>query len=294
MGRPFACWIAAAGAVAIVAASCTPSATPATLIELDAATTAPVEPVASTAEPTAVPTAEPDAAPTAEHEGPHWSYEGEAGPDAWAQLSEGFGACGTGSAQSPIDLTGAQAQGLANIAFHYVPSRLTILNNGHTVQVNYDPGSYIQLDGVRYDLVQFHFHAPAEHSVDGALADAELHLVHRAADKRLAVVGVLIQEGASNAALDPVLAAMPADETEPTSVAMTVMAADLLPAVQTTFRYAGSLTTPPCSEGVAWSVMTTPIEAAVEQIDMFQAIFEGNNRPVQPIGDRVLTEDSTP
>jgi carbonic anhydrase len=250
---------------------------------------------AAPAEPAvAMPTAAEHAAAPAEHDAPHWTYEGEAGPDHWAALSEEFAACGSGAAQSPIDIGEPAAADLANIVFHYSPSAINVLNNGHTVQVNYDAGSYIELDGMRYDLAQFHFHAPSEHSVDGVLADAEIHLVHKSADDKLAVVGVLLNDGAANEAYQAVMDNLPATESPETKVEAMVDAAALLPAVQTTFRYAGSLTTPPCSEGVAWNVMTTPVELSAEQLAAYTAIFDGNNRPVQALGERALAEDSTP
>lgn len=254
---------------------------------------APAEP--AVAEPAAaMPTAAEHAAAPAEHDAPHWTYEGEAGPDHWAALSEEFAACGSGLAQSPIDIGEPAEADLSNIVFHYSPSAIKVLNNGHTVQVNYDTGSYIELDGMRYDLAQFHFHAPSEHSVDGVLADAEIHLVHKSADDKLAVVGVLLNEGAANEAYQSVMDNLPATESPETTVAAMVDAAALLPAVQTTYRYAGSLTTPPCSEGVAWNVMTMPVELSAEQLAAYTAIFSGNNRPVQALGDRALAEDSTP
>jgi carbonic anhydrase len=255
--------------------------------------TAPTVPPPTEAPPTAIP--EPTAEPTAATaQSAHWTYEGEEGPEHWGDISADYAACGSGKEQSPIDLAGFGEEDLANITFNYQPSKVNILNNGHTIQVNYDEGSSIDLDGTSYKLAQFHFHAPSEHSVAGKLADAELHLVHKSDDGKLAVVGVLINKGAENAALKDVWAHLPAEKADAMTVDGMVMAADLLPQVQTTYRYAGSLTTPPCSEGVAWNVMTTPIEMSEAQLDAFSAIVEANNRPVQPLGDRSLVEDSTP
>jgi carbonic anhydrase len=224
----------------------------------------------------------------------HWTYEGAEGPEYWATLSPDYAVCGSGTSQSPIDIADPAPEDLANITFNYQPSAINILNNGHTIQVTYDPGSFIELDGTRYDLDQFHFHAPAEHSVDSALAEAELHLVHKSADGELAVVGVLIEPGEENPAFQSVWANLPAEETAETTVEGEVNAADMLPAVQTTYRYSGSLTTPPCTEGVKWNVMTTPIEMSAAQLAAFTQIFEGNNRPVQALGERTLSEDTSP
>ena len=168
----------------------------------------------ATAEPAAETTEASDAAePAADHTTEvHWSYEGEGRPEQWATLSSGHPDC-AGTHQSPIDLTGAGAQDLANLVFNYQPSQITITNNGHTVQVDYTPGSTIELDGARYNLLQFHFHAPSEHTINGQPAAAELHLVHEVDSgsvndalpaKSKAVVGVLIQSGAQNPAFQPV------------------------------------------------------------------------------------------
>ena len=244
------------------------------------------------AEPTAEPAeaAQPATAPV------HFTYEGEEGPEHWAEHSP---AC-AGSDQSPIDISGAEPQDLTNLVFNYQPSGITIRNNGHTVQVDYDPGSTLELDGQTYALAQFHFHAPSEHTIDGQAAAAELHLVHVNDDgqqpvKPKVVVGVLIQVGADNPALSAVWDNQYAANATPQAVDGTVNAADLLPAVQTRFRYPGSLTTPPCTEGIDWNVMTEPIEMSQAQLDAFTALFESHtNRPVQQLNDRQLTLDSTP
>lgn len=225
----------------------------------------------------------------------HWTYEGEEGPEHWGEIDPAYAVCSSGKSQSPIDVEAPAANDLANISFHYQPSKVNILNNGHTVQVNYDSGSYIELDGIRYDVAQFHYHAPSEHAVNGKLFAAELHIVHKNADGGLAVVGILLDEGAENAAYEPFIANLPAEESEAHDAGVTVDAAGLLPSVQTTYRYSGSLTTPPCSEGVNWLLMTTPVKLSSQQLTALKSIFEdGNNRPVQPLNDRPLAEDTTP
>lgn len=225
----------------------------------------------------------------------HWTYEGEEGPEHWGEINPDYAVCGTGKSQSPIDVESAAGDDLTNISFHYAPSEVNILNNGHTVQVNYDAGSYIELDGVRYDVAQFHYHAPSEHAVNGKLFAAELHIVHKNADGGLAVVGILLDEGAQNDALQPFIENLPAKESEVADAGVKINAADFLPTVQTTYRYSGSLTTPPCSEGVNWLLMTTPVEISAEQLTALKSLFDhGNNRPVQPLNDRPLVEDNTP
>lgn len=231
---------------------------------------------------------------TAEHTASHWSYEGDSGPEHWSMLSEDYAVCGTGHEQSPIDVAAAAPEDLANIAFNYRPSNVNILNNGHTVQVNYDAGSTIELDGTTYNLLQFHLHAPSEHTVDGRSFPAELHLVHQNADGGLAVVGVLIEEGAENNNFASVWANLPAEEQAVETIGGATVAADsLLPADRLSYRYDGSLTTPPCSEGVEWLLLTTPIEMSAAQIRAFVDIVEDNHRPVQPLHDRELVEDTS-
>jgi len=226
---------------------------------------------------------------------PHWTYEGEEGPSHWEELDQTYAACGAGKSQSPIDVANPSEQDLTNISFHYQPSEVNILNNGHTVQVNYDPGSYIELDNTRYDVVQFHYHAPSEHTIDGESFPAELHIVHKSADGNLAVVGILLKEGTENVAYQPFISNLPAEKTDPKDAGVKIDAIDLLPSVQTTFRYSGSLTTPPCTEGVNWLLMTTPVELSMQQLTALDSLFEsGNNRPVQPMNERTLIEDNTP
>lgn len=233
--------------------------------------------------------------PKEEQSTPHWTYEGEEGPEYWGELDQTYVACGAGKSQSPIDISTPSEQDLANIVFYYQPSEVNILNNGHTVEVNYDAGSYIELDGVRYDVAHFHYHAPSEHAVDGKLFAAELHIVHKNADGGLAVVGILLDQGMQNDAYQPFIENLPTEKSDAKDAGVTIDASDLLPAVQTTFRYKGSLTTPPCTEGVNWLVMTTPVEISSEQVEALASLFEeGNNRPVQPLNDRPLMEDSTP
>ena len=232
--------------------------------------------------------------PVAEEHAVHWGYEGEGGPDHWVDLEAAYEACGIGVEQSPIDLTAVAMSDLENIVFDYSETAVNILNNGHTIQVNYDEGSSIEINDNTYNLLQFHFHSPSEHAADGTLYPAEMHLVHADADGNLAVVGVFIAEGAENAAFTPVWDNLPAEETEAIATGMMVNATDLLPAEQTIYRYNGSLTTPPCSEGVLWSVMESPVEMSAAQISLFTDIFEGNNRPLQPLNDRDLQLDETP
>lgn len=246
----------------------------------------------STPAPIALPTSAP--APEASPTSAHWTYEGEEGSAHWGELDAKYEMCAQGRSQSPIEISSPTEQDLANIVFHYQPSEVKILNNGHTVQVTYDSGSYIELDGVRYEVKQFHYHTPSEHQVDGVSFAGELHIVHTSADGNLAVLGLLLEEGSENAALAPFINNLPAEVTAETDAGVKINAMDFLPSIQTTYRYSGSLTTPPCSEGVNWLVMTTPVDLSPVQLSELESLFEANNRPVQPLNDRTLSEDSTP
>jgi carbonic anhydrase len=222
-------------------------------------------------------------------EGVHWSYEGESGPDHWGDLDRKFAACAKGVEQSPVDIPASAPVNPANITFSYQPSAVNIFNNGHTVQVTYDKGSSITLDGTTYDLWQFHFHAASEHAIGGAHDPLEIHLVHRNGES-LAVVGVLLKAGAENPAYAPVMQNLPTQVSEqPAPVAgATVDANQLLPAQRGYWRYNGSLTTPPCSEGVKWLVMHDPVELSEAQIAAFTSLYKNDARPLQPFNARMF------
>jgi carbonic anhydrase len=220
----------------------------------------------------------------------HWGYEGAEGPEHWGELSPDYALCSTGTEQTPIDVPSTALVNPADITFNYQPADLVIANNGHTVQVDYSQGSSsIEVGGKTYNLLQFHFHTPSEHTVDSQPTDLELHLVHQSADKQLAVVGVMLKQGSENPAYAPVFSNLPAQKSDPAPVSgVTVNANDLLPAERTYYRYNGSLTTPSCSEGVQWLLMNTPVELSEAQVTAFQQIFHGNARPIQPINDRTF------
>ena len=224
----------------------------------------------------------------------HWGYSGDSGPANWGTLSPDFAICEEGSAQSPIDIRSASQLNLVDIAFDYAETANSIFNNGHTIQVNVDEGSSITYNGIAYALLQFHFHLPSEHTLDGAGTAMEIHFVHQ--DPRsgnLAVVGVMLTEGAHNAAYAPVFDNLPADIGEPTAMGESLALESMLPEARTFTTYQGSLTTPPCSEIVRWLVLDAPVELAAEQIAAFAAIHAGNARPVQPLGARDLLQDNT-
>lgn len=220
---------------------------------------------------------------------PHWSYGGADGPDHWGALSDAFAACAHGAMQSPIDLNAGFTVETISHAFNYKPSPLNIVHNGHTVQANYAPGSSMTVQGKVYDLLQFHFHAPSEHAIGGRRSPMEVHLVHKSADGELAVLGIMMNAGAANQALAGAWSKMPMHETAAASHdGVVVDAAALLPETGRYYHYKGSLTTPPCSEGVRWFVLQTPITVSAEQIAMFEQAAAPNARPLQPINKRLV------
>jgi carbonic anhydrase len=229
--------------------------------------------------------------PHASHDAPHWSYEGAAGPTKWSELSGDFRACAVGVDQAPVDLHGGIMAQTGPLSFNYQAMPLKVTNNGHTIQVNAPPGSRLVLGTDDYELLQFHFHHPSEHLLEGKGFDLECHFVHRSRSGALAVVGVFIRPGAENAALAPIWQAMPDKETAELTIAgVNVDTAALLPKDRFYYRYMGSLTTPPCTEGITWTVFRAPVEASPQQIRRFAALFPGNARPIQPLNRRFLLE----
>lgn len=236
------------------------------------------------------PSASADPSPTP------WTYDAATGPNHWADLDPTFETCGSGKGQSPINLTAAESADLINPNFHYEPAPLNILNNGHTVKVPYAPGSYITLDGQRYNLLQFHFHSPSEHAVEGKPWDAELHLVHQSDEGDLAVVAVLLQqeEGEGAAEYAALSENLPLKAGDKVRMQQTINAQNLLPNRTTTYRYSGSLTTPPCSESVSWLVMTEPVGLSAKEIEGYRQSLNHNNRPLQLSNSRAIQMDMSP
>jgi len=227
--------------------------------------------------------------------GPHWSYDGDTGPAHWGDLSPDYALCGTGQSQSPIDIPSSAPTNPADLGMAYGDSAVNIFNNGHTIEVEYDHGSAMTVDGSEYQLLQFHLHAGSENTVDGNQYPMEVHFVHQNAEGRLAVIGVFLKEGAENAAYAPVFANLPTSEGEPEAVPGAVVnAADLMPANKTYWRWSGSLTTPPCSEGVTWLMMNEPVEVSAAQIAAFTAIYDHNFRPTQAMNGREFIVGQAP
>lgn len=236
------------------------------------------------------PASPPEPAADAIVETHDWTYDGETGPEHWGQLNSDFSTCGTGVEQSPIDLAAPAGATTAAITFDYRDSALELVNNGHTIQATYDAGSTIEIDGERYELEQFHLHGPSEHTLGGREYALEIHFVHRSAGGQLAVVGALAEVGPRHAGLAPVFDNLPTEPDLPRAVLEARVAADLiLPRDRTAFVYAGSLTTPPCTEGVRWIVLQHPVTVDEQQLEQYHAVMHRNDRPVQPLNGRMVT-----
>jgi carbonic anhydrase len=231
------------------------------------------------------------AAPPAGHGkgAPHWTYEGNEGPEHWGDLDQSFQACKLGHLQSPIDILSAsiKTEPLDPIRFDYKPAPLRVMDNGHTEMVTYAPGSTIHIGNAEYELQQVHFHRPSEEKIDGKSFPLVAHLVHKDKQGKLAVVAVLFQEGPANPELASVFGHLPADRNHELAPAgAKIDASGLLPASKTYWTFQGSLTTPPCTEGVTWYVLRMTSSASAEQIEAFAKHYPHNARPVQPVGDR--------
>ncbi|GAA5091957.1 carbonic anhydrase [Nocardia iowensis] len=230
--------------------------------------------------------------PMGAHAAPHWDYDAE-GPDHWAELDQEFVTCKSGHEQSPIDLPGhTRLDPVEHITLDYgtVPT-LRLVNTGHAVQANLQAGNGNRLvaEGVPHELTQFHFHLPSEHTVDGAGTTMELHLVHKSSAGKTAVLGVLMQATDGPSAFDSMLTAPPEVTDAETTVEGAVDLRTLLPADLDQFRYQGSLTTPPCSEGVSWTVLEHPVPVATADADRYRILFAHSNRPIQPLNGRSVT-----
>ena len=216
-------------------------------------------------------------------EAPHWTYEGHGGPEDWGKLAPEFGACATGQRQSPIDLASAGLAPGPDLALAWQPFEGTVENNGHTLQVAAvgPTDSQLTLGGKKYSFLQFHFHHPSEHAVAGGRWPLEVHMVHKGEAGDLAVTGIVFRPGRENDALAAVLAPAPRSKGKAT-IAKPLDMNRFLPASAATYRYAGSLTTPPCSEIVSWIAFREPVEAAIGQIGSFARLCPMNARPLQP------------
>ncbi|MBI4985313.1 MAG: carbonic anhydrase family protein [Rhodocyclales bacterium] len=232
------------------------------------------------------------AAAAAEHRDIHWSYEGEGGPTNWSKLRADYATCGSGRRQSPIDLRESIKVDLEPIQFDYKMTQFTIVDNGHTVQVNVGEGSTIRVMEREFQLVQFHFHRPAEERIGGRAFDMVVHLVHKDIDGRLAVIAVLLERGSEHPLVQTVWNAIPLERNSELTPSWILDLNQLLPPPERRayFTYMGSLTTPPCTEDVLWMVFKQPLQVSSQQIGIFSRLYPNNARPVQPSNGRLVKE----
>ena len=224
--------------------------------------------------------------------GAHWSYEGDTGPAGWAQLRPEYSACGSGLRQSPIDIRDGIKVELDAVQFDYRPSSFRVIDNGHTVQVNVAAGNTIEITGKRYELVQFHFHRPSEERIDGKPFDMVVHLMHKGTDGRQAVVAVLLDRGSAQPIVQAVWNNLPLEKGDEVAARSPIDLNALLPTDRRYYTYMGSLSEPPCSEGVLWMVMKTPVQVSPEQIGIFSRLYPMNARPVQSASGRLIKESN--
>ncbi len=222
---------------------------------------------------------------------PHWSYSGDAGPNEWGKLDSTYAVCSSGKMQSPIDIRGAQKADLPVLKFEYNSVPLKIIDNGHTIQVDYPAGSTLTVGKKVYMLQQFHFHHPSEEHVNGRAYDMVVHLVHADAEGHLAVVAVFLKRGNANPLIDLLWQNLPPEKGKAADVSrVTINAKDLLTADYGYYTYSGSLTTPPCSEGVTWYVMKKPAALSESQVAAFAKLYPGIARPIQAANGREILE----
>ncbi|MBH2067328.1 MAG: carbonic anhydrase family protein [Burkholderiales bacterium] len=224
--------------------------------------------------------------------GTHWSYEGDSGPASWSKINVDWAKCGNGSRQSPIDIRDGMKVELEQISFDYHPSSFNVVDNGHTVQVGVSGGNYITVQNRMFELQQFHFHRPSEERINGKAFEMVVHLVHRDAEGRLAVLALLLERGAPQATIQTVWNNLPLEKFETMQPTILLDPAEMLPARRDYYTYMGSMTSPPCSEGVLWLVMKQPVQASPAQMALFSRLYPLNARPIQPANGRIIKESN--
>jgi len=221
----------------------------------------------------------------------HWGYTGHNTPDTWGKLSEKYKECGVGVNQSPINITHSLHANLPPLTPHYTSNSKNIIDNGHTVQVNMESGSTFKIDGKTFELKQFHFHSPSENHINGKSFPLEAHFVNLDKEGNIAVIALMFKEGKTNKALEKVWTKMPNKGGQTNSLNLSGIANAMLPKDKHYYRFNGSLTTPPCTEGVRWFVLKSPVTVSKEQVEKFHHLMHhDNNRPIQPLDARVVID----
>ena len=220
----------------------------------------------------------------------HWSYEGDDGPEHWGDLSPEFVQCKVGLNQSPINIVSAVDADLPSLKIDYRTHTVELINNGHTAQANVAPGNFLRVGGESFQLIQFHLHTPSEHRIDGVSFPMETHYVHANEQGELAVVGVLHSEGPSSPDLVDFQSHIPEALNQPVAFKAALSDVPVTRLDTAYYRYNGSLTTPPCSEGVRWFVLKEPMPIAPEQQKEYQSLIGDDARGPQPVNARVVLE----
>jgi carbonic anhydrase len=226
-----------------------------------------------------------------DHTSAHWGYDGDRGPDHWADLSQEFALCQSGHRQSPIDIRNPRKADLPPLQMDYKPSPLHIIDNGHTIMINYAPGSVLQVGDKRFVLKQFHFHLPSEERIDGKASEMSVHLVHADEQGNLAVVAILLKRGSDNALVHELWTDLPKEkEREEHLDNVQINVGALLPTDLGYYTFPGSLTTPPCTENVTWFVLAHPVTVSAAEIQRFEKLYRHNARPTEPLFGRVILQ----
>jgi carbonic anhydrase len=221
-----------------------------------------------------------------------WSYEGELGPANWSKINVDWAKCGMGNRQSPIDLRDGIKVNLEQIGFDYHPSSFNEVNNGHTIQVTVGGGNFITVGNQTYELQQFHFHRPSEEKINGKGTEMVMHLVHKSAEGKFAIVAVLLERGQPHGLMQTIWDNLPLEKQEVVAPSVVIDPKDALPASREYFTYMGSLTEPPCTEGVLWLVFKQPRQASPAQMALFSRLYPLNARPVQSTSGRMIKESN--
>ncbi|MCS0611744.1 carbonic anhydrase family protein [Massilia kyonggiensis] len=224
--------------------------------------------------------------------GTGWSYEGETGPANWSKINSDWVKCGTGNRQSPIDLRDGIKVNLEQISFDYHPSSFSEVNNGHTIQVTVGGGNFITVGNTVYELQEFHFHRPSEEKINGKGTEMVIHLVHKSAEGKIAIVAVLLERGQPHRLMQTIWDNLPLEKFDTVSPAIVIDPTDALPERRDYFTYMGSLTEPPCTEGVLWMVFKQPMQASPAQMALFSRLYPLNARPVQSTAGRMIKESN--
>ena len=221
-----------------------------------------------------------------------WSYEGELGPANWSKINADWGRCAAGNRQSPIDIRDGIKVNLEQINFDYHPSAFNEVNNGHTINVNVGAGNFITVGNETYELQSFHFHRPSEEKINGKGTEMVIHMVHRSAEGKIAIVAVLLERGEPHGLMQTVWDNLPLEKNDVVAPSVVINPIDALPAKREYFTYMGSLSEPPCTEGVLWLVFKQPRQASPAQMALFSRLYPLNARPVQAVAGRMIKESN--